>query len=722
MVPVGGSGGTGDQVDADLVRLQIDRITASDTFASAPILCRLLRHVAEYALTGRADELKEYALGVEVFDRGVSFDPRIDAIVRVQARRLRSKLDEYYSAHGTEATVVVELPKGHYIPRFRRAVSDAGDAPPPAMPGGGRPLRRSPAAAAVVLLAVLAALVVGALALVQRSGDEPRAMGQPRSDGAGDAQQAFTGTIAVARLEDQTEDKALGSFGWTAADAVIRMLAKVPALQVQPHPVDPAVARAVGNESSSRPGSALAVTGAYSLDRDRLHVRVFITDLATGRVLHGFPPVTQSAANTTEVLDAVAQQVAGAVAIHFDTFLGGLQVVSRPPRWDTYQQYRAGLEVFHSDYPRSLSLLERASKQEPEFLLPLVVLHFLHANRSEHHKAEQAVQRLEQRLDSVGPAERLLIEFMRAAWEQRRPQALRLLEELERWNPESLFVNHNIVEQSVQLNRPRRAVRAFDRLPLHDTGLRHSVAVYRIDRMLEALHMIGDYDRELKEVERAQAYAPGVLRFAQNQARALAALGRLDELTRLVDQALAIPPAAGAVGTVGALLDGAALELRAHGHQEESERMATRAVQWWLTAAAKQPATVASRTRLGIALYAAGDWKGAGDMFRDLAGVQANKVMVMTFAGQLAARSGQPGVARAFDQQLAQVENSRSRPAALLGRARIAALLGDREGAVNHLRAAFAAGLPFGSWIHNTREFESLREFPPYLELIRHQD
>ena len=93
------------------VRAQMARILGGQTFLHAPSLSRLLHHLVEHTLQGNTDELKEYSLGVEVFDRGASFDPRTDTIVRVQARRLRSKLDEYYEAEGRDDPLVIELPR-----------------------------------------------------------------------------------------------------------------------------------------------------------------------------------------------------------------------------------------------------------------------------------------------------------------------------------------------------------------------------------------------------------------------------------------------------------------------------------------------------------------------------------------------------------------------------------------------------------------------------------
>src|SRR5438445_362199 len=78
---------------------------------------RLLRFVVERTLEGRADEIKESVLGVEVFGRP-SFDPRTDPIARVEASRLRQRLTSYYEGEGRQDTVRIILPKGSYVPIF----------------------------------------------------------------------------------------------------------------------------------------------------------------------------------------------------------------------------------------------------------------------------------------------------------------------------------------------------------------------------------------------------------------------------------------------------------------------------------------------------------------------------------------------------------------------------------------------------------------------------
>jgi TolB-like protein len=103
--------------DARAVRRQLERILANSEFAQSERMCRFLRLVVEYSLENRAGELKEYLIGVEVFDRP-SFDPRLDPIVRVEARRLRSKLDKYYVGEGSRDEILIGLPKGGYAAVF----------------------------------------------------------------------------------------------------------------------------------------------------------------------------------------------------------------------------------------------------------------------------------------------------------------------------------------------------------------------------------------------------------------------------------------------------------------------------------------------------------------------------------------------------------------------------------------------------------------------------
>jgi TolB-like protein len=88
--------------------------------------------VVEKTLAGEADQLKEYVVGREVFERNDDYDPRLDSIVRVEAGRLRSRLDEYYSADGAGSPIRISLPKGGYSAHFARTITATSTVSPAA--------------------------------------------------------------------------------------------------------------------------------------------------------------------------------------------------------------------------------------------------------------------------------------------------------------------------------------------------------------------------------------------------------------------------------------------------------------------------------------------------------------------------------------------------------------------------------------------------------------
>ena len=108
-----------EQPSSEEVRNQLDKILNSLIFRRSQRLNRFLRFIVDHVLAGKSAEVKEYAIGRDVFDRGESFNPAADSIVRVEARRLRSKLREYYDKFGSTDSVLVGVNPGTYVPIFR---------------------------------------------------------------------------------------------------------------------------------------------------------------------------------------------------------------------------------------------------------------------------------------------------------------------------------------------------------------------------------------------------------------------------------------------------------------------------------------------------------------------------------------------------------------------------------------------------------------------------
>jgi hypothetical protein len=111
---------SGDEVSEEAIREQLSRILESTVFAQSERLSRFLRFTIEMTLAGDGEQLKEYLIGTEVYDRKPPYHPNVDSIVRSEARRLRSKLKEYYESAGKNDPVLVSYRIGSYSPVFQR--------------------------------------------------------------------------------------------------------------------------------------------------------------------------------------------------------------------------------------------------------------------------------------------------------------------------------------------------------------------------------------------------------------------------------------------------------------------------------------------------------------------------------------------------------------------------------------------------------------------------
>ena len=157
------------RMPAARVQEELQRILASPTFLNARRPSQFLRFIVDETLAGE-ERLKEYLIGVEVFDRPQDYDPKDDPVVRVEAGRLRKKLAEYYAGPGANDTLIIELPKGGYVPVFHERPTTTGHEKTeaetgwqPTSPGqGGAPVRRNKGFRRIFAVAgLLSAMVIG---------------------------------------------------------------------------------------------------------------------------------------------------------------------------------------------------------------------------------------------------------------------------------------------------------------------------------------------------------------------------------------------------------------------------------------------------------------------------------------------------------------------------------------------------------------------------------
>src|SRR6266446_8345862 len=112
-------------LELETSQAQIQRILQSKAFRTSEVHRNLLSYLAEKSLSGTADSLKEYTVGLDVFSKPSSYDPRQESTVRMHVARLRQKLSEYYRTEGVDDPIIVDLPKGGFRVTFEPRPVDA---------------------------------------------------------------------------------------------------------------------------------------------------------------------------------------------------------------------------------------------------------------------------------------------------------------------------------------------------------------------------------------------------------------------------------------------------------------------------------------------------------------------------------------------------------------------------------------------------------------------
>ena len=145
-------------LEAEAIRAQVERILQNKNLRLSEVQRRLFSYLADKSLSGEADELKEYTLGLDAFGKPPSYDPRQESVVRMHVARLRQKLADYYRLEGVNDPILVDLPKGGFKVTFLPR------SPAPEIPAGVVETllgwwRRPEAVLAAALLALVAAVL-----------------------------------------------------------------------------------------------------------------------------------------------------------------------------------------------------------------------------------------------------------------------------------------------------------------------------------------------------------------------------------------------------------------------------------------------------------------------------------------------------------------------------------------------------------------------------------
>ena len=351
-------------------------------------------------------------------------------------------------------------------------------------------------------------------------------------------------------------------------------------------------------------------------------------------------------------------------------------------------------------------------------MAPRIRVFFCHWNRGMYAQADSVLATLDRRRTALAPYEHQMVDYMSALLRGNNAEALRVLRLLEAEVPESVNVKYLIGLTALGLNRPREAADALGAIEFQREDAGFYVRSWAFSQAADALHLLGEYEEELRVVRKGLEAYPDIIWLRGHEARALIALGRLGEMEALIEETLS---QSGRFGTPVNVMWHAARELRVHVGREESIVMLERAIA--LQREQLEGKSVANdpggHFRLAGLLYDAECWLDADEIMREVGPERPDDIDVTGFRGAIAARLGDHDQARTALEKLQRMDRPYLYGENTYWAADVASLLGERELAVRLLQQAFAEGLGDPMALHGDTDLEPLHGYPPFEELRR---
>ena len=293
------------------IQVELERVLASAPFTNSNRSQRFLRYVVESSLSNRDEFLKEFAIAVDVFERNDSYDPSIDATVRVEAGRLRSRLRDYYADEGRNDPVVIDVPKGGYRATFtERSVGAVGAVANQESAPGAEDAHEQVERLGWRRVAPLALAVIVLIAAIGGIGYWKKQT--PHVASAGNEQKV----LAVLTFSNQTGASASNYLTEGITESLIRQFSQIPGLRVISHA---AADRVNKQNAASELGVGYLLTGALERSADgRLVLNAELSDAKNGTVLRSNQYIPDEADLRPIQADIVRDAVKG-LGISLDT-------------------------------------------------------------------------------------------------------------------------------------------------------------------------------------------------------------------------------------------------------------------------------------------------------------------------------------------------------------------------------------------------------------------
>ena len=392
------------------IRAELEKVVRSAEFLRRPQLQRFLNFVVEEQLAGRGAQLKEYVLGVGVFGRPADFDPRLDSLVRVEARRLRAALEKYYDDEGRSDPIKIELQKGSYLPSFVHREPEGLRIVPPAnqesADPAARPARLTSLGNVALALAFLALLLVTISASLlfrhaQALTERDSIVLAEFTNSTGDP--VFDETMKQGLAMQLEQSPFLNILSERRAGEVLKLMGRSPATHLT---------QDVAREVCQRSGSKAIVVGSISRLGNQFVVGLTASNCGTGDAFAHL----QSEANNKETVLKVLGTSAAQLREKLGESLSSIQKFDAPieeattPSLEALQAYGLGRRTMREKgSPADIPYYKLAIELDPKFAVAYAALGVSYVNLSQPSTAIDYVRKAYELRDRVSEREKYRI-------------------------------------------------------------------------------------------------------------------------------------------------------------------------------------------------------------------------------------------------------------------------------------------------------------------------
>jgi DNA-binding SARP family transcriptional activator/tRNA A-37 threonylcarbamoyl transferase component Bud32/TolB-like protein len=522
--------------------------------------------------------------------------------------------------------------------------------------------------------------------------------------------------VLISPFENRTGDTTLTVLGDMTADWIAQGLRRIDVVEIVPTTAamrigqtgeadDAPSALEELRAAAAEAGAAVLVAGTYYRRGDSLEFQTQIIDASRGQVLSAVPPMSGLIENAGEVVAEISDYVVGLLAANMDPRLYNVVQGSRPPPLEAYREHITGRERFDaSRWDEAKEHFYRAAALDSTFFDPRYFLIMTHHNAGEWALADSNAMLLEGSRTRMSIPQRTAYDWAASLVRSDRMAELVAARPLGGWDH---------VQAAWRANRPREALEGLEDIRAAGNTLSYEFW----DTITLAYHMLGEYDRELREARRGREQYPEHFDVLNNELRALIALGQIDEVREGVEESRLLPPQPGWLPPI--IAGNVASELRAHGYREVALEVVERGIDWYLMRPADEMAAPDRRFGLMELYYLGEQFDDATPIAEQLAREFPTNVDYRGYLGTLAARRGDNEEARRISESLDELADPYAHGRNTYWRACITAQLGEIERAMMLLRDAYSEGRRFDLWLHRDMDLEPLHDYPPFQEFLK---